>query len=54
MTLADLKPGLSGKILKINSAGALKWRLTEMEALAGRDLCAVPQKYELKCRIKHL
>ncbi|MDI6743346.1 MAG: FeoA family protein [Smithella sp.] len=35
MTLADLKPGQSGKILKINEAGALKRRLMDMGVVAG-------------------
>jgi len=35
MTLADLKPGQSGKILKINVAGALRRRLMDMGVVAG-------------------
>lgn len=35
MTLADLKPGQSGKIIKIHIAGALKRRLMDMGVIAG-------------------
>ena len=35
MMLADLKPGQSGKILKIHVAGALKRRLMDMGIIAG-------------------
>lgn len=38
MTLADLKPGQSGKILKINLAGALKRRMMDMGVVAGTDV----------------
>ncbi len=38
MTLADLKPGQSGKILKINIAGALKRRFMDMGVVAGTDI----------------
>jgi len=38
MTLADLKPGQSGKISKINVAGALKRRLMDMGVVAGTDV----------------
>ncbi|MBN1664305.1 MAG: ferrous iron transport protein A [Deltaproteobacteria bacterium] len=35
MTLADLKPGQSGEIVKIQVAGALKRRLMDMGVVAG-------------------
>lgn len=35
MTLADLKPGQSGKILKINLEGALKRRMMDMGIITG-------------------
>jgi Fe2+ transport system protein FeoA len=35
MTLADLKPGQSGKILKIQLTGALKRRLMDMGVVTG-------------------
>jgi Fe2+ transport system protein FeoA len=35
MTLADLKPGQSGRILRINVAGALKRRLMDMGVVTG-------------------
>ena len=35
MTLADLKPGQSGKIIKINVSGALKRRLMDMGVVSG-------------------
>jgi Fe2+ transport system protein FeoA len=35
MTLADLKPGQSGKILKIQVSGALKRRLMDMGIIPG-------------------
>lgn len=35
MTLADLKPGESGKIVKINVTGALKRRLMDMGVVGG-------------------
>jgi len=35
MTLADLKPGQSGKILKIQITGVLRRRLMDMGVLAG-------------------
>lgn len=38
MTLADLKPGQSGKILKIHLAGELKRRMMDMGVLAGTDV----------------
>jgi ferrous iron transport protein A len=38
MTLADLKPGQSGKILRINLAGALKRRMMDMGVVAGTDV----------------
>lgn len=38
MTLADLKPGQSGKILKINLAGELKRRMMDMGVVAGTDV----------------
>jgi len=38
MTLADLKPGQSGEILKINVAGALKRRLMDMGVVAGANV----------------
>ncbi|MGV8057583.1 MAG: ferrous iron transport protein A [Smithellaceae bacterium] len=38
MTLADLKPGQSGKILKINLTGALKRRMMDMGVVAGTDV----------------
>lgn len=38
MTLADLKPGQSGKILKINLTGALKRRIMDMGVVVGTDV----------------
>lgn len=38
MTLADLKPGQSGKILKINLTGALKRRMMDMGIVVGTDV----------------
>jgi len=38
MTLADLKTGKSGKILKIQVSGALKRRLMDMGVVAGTDV----------------
>ncbi|KAF0155991.1 MAG: ferrous iron transport protein A [Syntrophaceae bacterium] len=38
MTLADLRPGQSGKILKINVAGALKRRLMDMGVVSGTNV----------------
>jgi len=38
MTLADLKPGQSGEILKINVAGALKRWLMDMGVVAGANV----------------
>jgi len=38
MTLADLKPGQSGEILKINVAGELKRRLMDMGVVAGANV----------------
>ena len=38
MTLAYLKPGQSGKILKINLTGALKRRMMDMGVVAGTDV----------------
>lgn len=35
MTLADLRPGQSGKISQINVAGALKRRLMDMGVVTG-------------------
>ncbi|MBN1382946.1 MAG: ferrous iron transport protein A [Deltaproteobacteria bacterium] len=35
MTLADVKPGQSGKIVKIQITGALKRRLMDMGVVAG-------------------
>jgi len=35
MTLADLKPGQSGKILEIQVSGALKRRLMDMGIISG-------------------
>ncbi|HDQ03627.1 MAG TPA: ferrous iron transport protein A, partial [Deltaproteobacteria bacterium] len=35
MMLADLKPGQSGKILKISVTGALKRRLMDMGVVGG-------------------
>jgi len=38
MTLADLKPGQSGEIRKINIAGVLKRRLMDMGVVSGTDV----------------
>ncbi|MBN1475048.1 MAG: ferrous iron transport protein A [Syntrophaceae bacterium] len=38
MTLADLKPGQSGKILKVNVTGALKRRLMDMGIIGGTEV----------------
>jgi Fe2+ transport system protein FeoA len=38
MTLADLKPGQSGKILKIQVSGALKRRLMDMGIISGTQV----------------
>jgi len=38
MTLADLKPGQSGKILKIRIVGSLKRRLMDMGIIAGTSV----------------
>ncbi len=38
MTLADLKPGQSGKIIKIQVAGALKRRLMDMGIISGTQV----------------
>lgn len=38
MTLADLRPGQSGKIFKINVAGALKRRLMDMGVVSGTNV----------------
>lgn len=38
MTLADLKVGENGKILKIRVAGALKRRLMDMGVVPGTDV----------------
>jgi Fe2+ transport system protein FeoA len=38
MTLADLKTGKSGKIVKIHVSGALKRRLMDMGVVAGTDV----------------
>ncbi|MBP7766646.1 MAG: ferrous iron transport protein A [Syntrophaceae bacterium] len=38
MTLADLKTGQSGKILKISVSGALKRRLMDMGVVPGTDV----------------
>lgn len=38
MTLADLKPGQSGEILKINVTGALKRRLMDMGVVCGTNV----------------
>ncbi len=38
MTLADLKPGQSGKILKISVTGALKRRLMDMGMISGTEV----------------
>ncbi|KQC10384.1 MAG: iron transporter FeoA [Smithella sp. SDB] len=38
MTLADLKTGESGKIVKIQLSGALKRRLMDMGVVAGTDV----------------
>lgn len=38
MTLADLKPGQSGKILKIHVTGALKRRLMDMGVVGGTEV----------------
>ena len=38
MTLADLKPGETGKIVKINLEGALKRRLMDMGVVGGTQV----------------
>jgi Fe2+ transport system protein FeoA len=38
MMLADLKPGQSGKILKISVTGALKRRLMDMGVVGGTEV----------------
>lgn len=38
MTLAELKPGQSGSILKISASGALKRRLMDMGVVPGTDV----------------
>jgi Fe2+ transport system protein FeoA len=38
MTLADLKPGETGKIVKINIEGALKRRLMDMGVVGGTQV----------------
>ena len=38
MTLADLNPGETGKIIKINVEGALKRRLMDMGVVAGTQV----------------
>ncbi|KIE18302.1 iron transporter FeoA [Smithella sp. SC_K08D17] len=38
MTLADLKTGKTGKIVKIQVSGALKRRLMDMGVVAGTDV----------------
>jgi len=38
MTLADLNPGQSGKILKINIGGVLKRRLMDMGVVTGTEV----------------
>ena len=38
MTLADLKPGESGTIVKINVTGALKRRLMDMGVVGGTEI----------------
>lgn len=55
MTLADLKPGQSGKILKIFVTGALKRRLMDMGVVAGTEVRVekiAPMGDPLEVRIK--
>mgnify|MGYP000192954604 CR=1 FL=1 len=55
MMLADLKPGQSGKILKISVTGALKRRLMDMGVVGGTEVCVkkvAPMGDPIEVRIK--
>ena len=55
MTLADLKIGKSGKILKVSVSGALKRRLMDMGVVPGADVCVekvAPLGDPIEVRIK--
>jgi Fe2+ transport system protein FeoA len=55
MTLADLKIGHSGKILKISLSGALKRRLMDMGIVPGTNVCVekiAPLGDPIEVRIK--
>ena len=55
MTLADLKIGQSGKILKISLSGALKRRLMDMGIVPGTNVCVekvAPLGDPIEVRIK--
>jgi Fe2+ transport system protein FeoA len=55
MTLADLKPGESGTIVKINVTGALKRRLMDMGVVGGTEILVekiAPMGDPIEVRIK--